>query len=143
MRHGVSSGDARDAGGGPPAAAAAAAAMAARAPVKEAEAEVPEPAEAEFVSLEEADAETTGSKKPAADGAEGDEDVEMDESLDDAAFIEEQEEGNPDVTDIIGDARTRRRTVISCRSGRTKPRAASWSRRPGPLQSVNAPDRPS
>ena len=85
------------------AAAAAAAAMAARAPVKEAEAETPEPAEAEFVSLEEADAETTGSKKPAADGAEGEEDVEMDESLDDAAFIEEQEEGDPDVTDIIGD----------------------------------------
>ena len=80
----------------------AAAAMA-RAPVKEAEVETPEPAEAEFVSLEEADAETTGAKKPAADGAEGEEDVELDESLDDAAFIEEQEEGDPDVTDIIGD----------------------------------------
>ena len=31
------------------------------------------------------------------------EEVEADESLDDAAFIEEQDEGDPDVTDIIGD----------------------------------------
>ena len=31
------------------------------------------------------------------------EDVEIDESLDDAAFIEEEEEGDADVTDIIGD----------------------------------------
>jgi hypothetical protein len=30
------------------------------------------------------------------------EDVEMDESLDDAAFIEEQEEEDANVTDIIG-----------------------------------------
>ena len=44
-----------------------------------------------------------GAKKPAGEGAEGEEDVELDESLDDAAFIEEQEEGDPDVTDIIGD----------------------------------------
>jgi hypothetical protein len=28
----------------------------------------------------------------------------MDESLDDAAFIEEEEEGNADVTDIIGES---------------------------------------
>ncbi len=35
---------------------------------------------------------------------QGEEDeVEADESLDDAAFIEEQDEDNPDVTDIIGD----------------------------------------
>ena len=80
-----------------------ASAMAARAVPKEAEAEVPETADAEFVSLEEADAETTGSKKPAGDGADTEDDVEMDESLDDAAFIEEQEEGDADVTDIIGD----------------------------------------
>ena len=33
-----------------------------------------------------------------------DEDVEIDESLDDAAFIEEEEEGNDDVTDIIGES---------------------------------------
>ena len=31
------------------------------------------------------------------------EDVEIDESLDDAAFIEEEEEGDADVTDIIGE----------------------------------------
>jgi len=67
------------------------------------EAIAPEPAEAEFVSLEEADAEAQGSKKP-AETAEPDleEEVEMDESLDDAAFIEEQEEEDADVTDIIG-----------------------------------------
>jgi uncharacterized protein (TIGR02300 family) len=66
---------------------------------------VPEPAEAEFVSLEEADAEAQGgtSKKPVEPAeAEIEEDVEIDESLDDAAFIEEQEEEDTDVTDIIG-----------------------------------------
>jgi uncharacterized protein (TIGR02300 family) len=63
----------------------------------------PEAPEAEFVSLEEADAEAQGGKKP-AEGAEPEieEEVEMDESLDDAAFIEEQEEEDADVTDIIG-----------------------------------------
>jgi uncharacterized protein (TIGR02300 family) len=63
----------------------------------------PEPQEAEFVSLEEADAEAQGAKAP-VETAEPDleEDVEMDESLDDAAFIEEQEEEDADVTDIIG-----------------------------------------
>ena len=75
----------------------------ARAPVKEPEVEVPEVPEAEFVSLEEADAEATSAKKPAADAVEGEEEVEIEETLDDAAFIEEQEEGDPDVTDIIGD----------------------------------------
>ena len=64
---------------------------------------LPEPQDAEFVSLEEADAEASGAKKP-AEGAEGEgeEEVEMDETLDDAAFIEEQEEEDADVTDIIG-----------------------------------------
>ena len=67
---------------------------------------VPETQEAEFVSLEEADAEVEGGKKGAegevADGA--DEEIEIeDEQLDDAAFIEEQEEGDEDVADIIGD----------------------------------------
>jgi len=74
------------------------------APVEEPAA--PEPSEAaEFVSLEEADAEAQGgsSKKPAEPAeAEVEEEVEMDESLDDAAFIEEQEEEDTDVTDIIG-----------------------------------------
>ncbi|MGE0630458.1 MAG: TIGR02300 family protein, partial [Hyphomicrobiaceae bacterium] len=60
----------------------------------------PETADAEFISLEDADAETAGAK--VADGAEGeDEDVEVGETLD--AFIEEGEEGDADVTDIIGD----------------------------------------
>ncbi len=74
------------------------------APVVEAEAIVPETADAEFVSLEDAEAEQQG-KKPADGAAAAGEEVEIeaDESLDDAAFIEEQEEGDPDVTDIIGD----------------------------------------
>ena len=76
---------------------------AARAAAPAEEAAVPEAQDAEFVSLEEADAEAHGAKKPAeAAEAEIEEDVEMDESLDDAAFIEEQEEEDADVTDIIG-----------------------------------------
>jgi uncharacterized protein (TIGR02300 family) len=76
----------------------------ARAPVRDAEPEAPEQQEAEFVSLEEADAEAQGAKKPAAgeEAAEADDDVEIDESLDDAAFIEETEEEDADVTEIIG-----------------------------------------
>ena len=76
------------------------------APVVEPEAVVPEPADVELVSLEDADAESQGKKPAAAPGAEAageEEEVEIDESLDDAAFIEEEEEGNPDVTDIIGE----------------------------------------
>jgi uncharacterized protein (TIGR02300 family) len=60
--------------------------------------------EAETVSLEDADAEAQGAQG-AVETAEPDieEDVEMDdESMDDAAFIEEQEEEDADVTDIIG-----------------------------------------
>jgi hypothetical protein len=64
---------------------------------------VPETQEAEFVSLEEADAEAQGKKKPAGDAPAGEEDVELDdEALDDAAFIEETEEEDTDVTEIIG-----------------------------------------
>jgi hypothetical protein len=65
----------------------------------------PETAEAEFVSLEEADAESQGKKAPEGEAAEGaEEEVEIeDEGMDDATFIEEQEEGDEDVTDIIGD----------------------------------------
>ena len=77
-----------------PAAAAAARAAA----VVEPEVVAPETADAEFVSLEEADAESTGTKP----GAEGEE-IEIDPALDADAFIEEQEEGDADVTDIIGD----------------------------------------
>ena len=62
-----------------------------------------EPREAETVSLEEADAETQGAQSP-VETSEPDveEGVEMDESLDDSTFIEEQEEEDADVTDIIG-----------------------------------------
>ncbi len=78
-----------------------AAAQRAAAPSEEAPA--PEPQEAELVSLEDADAEAQGAKG-AVETTEPDieEDVEMDESLDDATFIEEQEEEDADVTDIIG-----------------------------------------
>lgn len=77
-----------------------------RAPVPEPEVIVPETPEAEFVSLEEADAEAQGKKPAVAEGAAvpGEaEEVEIDEGLDDAAFIEEEEEGDADVTDIIGE----------------------------------------
>jgi uncharacterized protein (TIGR02300 family) len=75
----------------------------ARAAAREVEA-VPVSREAEFVSLEEADAEVHGGKKkPAGTPVEGDDDVELDdEGLDDAAFIEEAEEEDTDVTEIIG-----------------------------------------
>ncbi len=78
-------------------------AAAPRAAVPAEEVAVPEPVEAEFVSLEDADAEAQGGKK-AVETTEPDieEDVEIDESLDDAALIEEQEEEDADVTDIIG-----------------------------------------
>src|SRR4029077_19367963 len=82
--------------------AAAARAAAAQA----AEAELPEPQEAEFVSLEEADAEAEGgAKKPAGDGVEDVEDVEIeggDDEDDDSTFIEETEEEDTDVSEIIG-----------------------------------------
>jgi uncharacterized protein (TIGR02300 family) len=88
---------------GRPESASAAAARAARAAAPVAEVVVPETPAAEFVSLEEADAEAQGVKVPAVEG-EGDEDIELDETLDDAALIEpEEEEGDADVTDIIGD----------------------------------------
>jgi uncharacterized protein (TIGR02300 family) len=79
----------------------AAAAQRAAAPAEEVAA--PEPQEAELVSLEDAEAEQQGAKG-AVETTEPDieEDVEMDETLDDATFIEEQEEEDADVTDIIG-----------------------------------------
>jgi uncharacterized protein (TIGR02300 family) len=78
-------------------------AAAARAAAPVVATEAVEPAEAEFVSLEEADAEAQGKKAPGADAAaEGDEDIEMDETLDDATFIAEEEEDDADVTGIIG-----------------------------------------
>ena len=66
------------------------------------EAVVPETQDAEFVSLEDADAEAQGKKgAEVVEGAE--DDIEIDESMDDAALIEEQEETDDDVTDIIGE----------------------------------------
>ncbi len=88
---------------GRPDAAAAARPVAAAAPVEEVV--TPEPQEVETVSLEEADAEASGAKKPAtAEGEVAEDDVEIDPALedDDDTFIEEQEEEDADVTDIIG-----------------------------------------
>jgi uncharacterized protein (TIGR02300 family) len=61
------------------------------------------PQEAEFVSLEEADAEVEGAKKPADEaGDEAEiEEVEGDDD-DDSTFIEETEEEDTDVSGIIG-----------------------------------------
>ena len=81
------------------AAAASAAAAAARVPAEAAELE---PADAEFVSLEEADAEAQGKKSEVA--TDGDDDLEIEET-EEAPFIEETEEGDDDVTDIIGEGR--------------------------------------
>jgi uncharacterized protein (TIGR02300 family) len=89
----------------PPRARAEPAAPVKPAPVVPTEAIIPETADAEFVSLEDAEAEQQG-KKPAEAGAAaaGEEEVvEADETLDDAAFIEEQDESDPDVSDIIGE----------------------------------------
>ncbi len=69
----------------------------------------PEAAEAEeLVSLEEADAEeNTGKVKAAV--PESEDDIEVDDSIDDgdedddSTFIADEEEGDEDVTDIIGD----------------------------------------
>jgi uncharacterized protein (TIGR02300 family) len=84
------------------------AAAARPAPVVPTETIVPETTDAEFVSLEDAEAEQQGKKPAAADAtaaAGEEEEVEIgDESMDDAAFIEEQEEGDADVTDIIGES---------------------------------------
>jgi uncharacterized protein (TIGR02300 family) len=84
------------------AAAAAATAAAARVPAKE-EGDLPEVQGAEFVSLEDADAEAQGKKGEGAT-AESEDDIEIEET-EEAPFIEEQEEGDDDVTDIIGEGR--------------------------------------
>ena len=77
-------------------------AAAARAPAKEAEAEVPEtPTSSSCRSR-------TPTPRPRArrpsDAAEGDDDIEIEET-EEAPFIEETEEGDDDVTDIIGEGR--------------------------------------
>jgi uncharacterized protein (TIGR02300 family) len=92
----------------PPRARPEPAAAARPAPVVPTETIVPETTDAEFVSLEDAEAEQQGKKPAGADAtaaAGEEEEVEIgDESMDDAAFIEEQEEGDADVTDIIGES---------------------------------------
>ena len=64
--------------------------------------EVPEVAEAEFVSLEDAEAEAAGGGKPAAvvDVDVDDDEVEIEDTADDT-FLEEDEDEGADVTDII------------------------------------------
>ena len=91
----------------PPRAARGDAARAAAASAATA-ADVPEPAEAEeLVSLEEADAEeNTGKVKAVV--PESEDDIEIDETIeddddDDSTFTPDEEEGDEDVTDIIGD----------------------------------------
>jgi len=72
----------------------------------EAVAEVPETADVELVSLEEADAESDGGKKvPAADG-ETDDDVEVaDDGAEDNTFLETEDDEGDDVSDIVGGER--------------------------------------
>ena len=90
----------------PPRAARGDAARAAAAASANAAADTPEPAEVEEVSLEEADAEeNTGKVKAVV--PESEDDIEADETIedddDDSTFIPDEEEGDEDVTDIIGD----------------------------------------
>ncbi len=92
----------------PPRAARGDAARAAAAASATAAADLPEAAEAEeLVSLEEADAEeNTGKVKAVV--PESEDDIEIDETIegdddDDSTFSPDEEEGDEDVTDIIGD----------------------------------------
>ena len=92
----------------PPRTRADAAARAAAAASAASAAEAPEPAEAEeLVPLEEADAEeNTGKVKAVV--PESEDDIEIDDTIeddddDDSTFIADEEEGDEDVTDIIGD----------------------------------------
>ena len=80
---------------------------AARAPLapEPVEAEAPEVADAELVSLEEADAETEGAKKaPATAEGEGEEeDAEVaGDAAEDDTFLETDEDEGDDVSDIVG-----------------------------------------
>lgn len=65
------------------------------------EAEAPEAADAEFVSLEDADAEASGGKKAGKDAVDDDIEVEDDGEEDDT-FLAEDEDADEDVSDIIG-----------------------------------------
>jgi len=92
----------------PPRTRADAAARASAAAAASAAEAVPEPVEAEeLVPLEEADAEE-GTGKVKAVVPESEDDIEIDETIegdddDDSTFIADEEEGDEDVTDIIGD----------------------------------------
>ena len=84
------------------------AASRARAETKAREAAAPEletadTEDAEFVSLEDADAEAQGKKAELPEAVDDDIEVEDDPGDDDSTFIEADEEGDDDVTDIIGD----------------------------------------
>jgi uncharacterized protein (TIGR02300 family) len=68
-----------------------------------AEVEPVEAEAAEFVSLEDADAEAKGGKTEVPDTGDDDIEVEDDGADDDSTFIAEDEEGDDDVADIIGD----------------------------------------
>ena len=92
----------------PPRTSADAAARASAAAAASAAEATPEPVEAEeLVPLEEADAEeNTGKVKAVV--PESEDDIEIDETIegdddDDSTFIADEEEGDEDVTDIIGD----------------------------------------
>jgi uncharacterized protein (TIGR02300 family) len=70
------------------------------------EPELVTPAGAEVISLEEADAETSGKKKVPATAeaeADGDDDVEVAGGEEDDTFLQEEEEESGDVSDIIGE----------------------------------------
>jgi uncharacterized protein (TIGR02300 family) len=75
-------------------------AEAGRAPVPRVEPVLAETQDAQFASLEDAEAEAQGKQKPSEAPEAGDEAEVDDENLDDAAFIEEKEDA--DVTEIIG-----------------------------------------
>lgn len=75
-------------------------------PIKPVEAPEPVPsAEAEVISLEEADAETAGTKKAAVADAdvETEEEVEIASGSEDDTFLEEEEEESGNVSEIIGE----------------------------------------
>jgi uncharacterized protein (TIGR02300 family) len=74
-----------------------------KAEAAEPELEVVDVEGADFVSLEDADAEAQGKKVDLPDAVDDDIEVDDDVADDDTTFIEEDEEGDEDVTDIIGD----------------------------------------
>ena len=75
-------------------------AVAPRAAPSEEDVELDPAADAELISLEEADDEASAAKTVSVDD---DIDVEDDSSTDDDTFLEEDEDENDDVTDLIGD----------------------------------------